>query len=352
MPDDKPVTEAEDQTAAAAATDEQPPAADPGATDQNDEAKIWAEFDAAETDPAAIAPPAETQDKSTSGKGVADAAGKGAGAATTTEPDIWTDAPEPLRAEYQTLKADADRLVHAQKSDRGRIAALQRQVEDLQQRPAAGATNRTGNNGAANGSAERAADTFVTSQKWKDFGEEYPEIAGPLGEVISGLQQEVADLKGGVSAINSDRRQGQLNEQERLLADTHPDWKEVTADAALSDWLRSQPRHVREAAQRNGEGIVDAEEAADVVGRFKAWRAAQAGNGHEDPAAKAGNGHGSPNNAAPTLSNRRQRQLESASGTRSRSPSAAVGIPDDPKGAWDAFERIDAERARQGLPPL
>jgi hypothetical protein len=94
---------------------------------------------------------------------------------------------------------------------------------------------------------------------------------------------------------------------------------------------------------RNAEEVVDAEEAADVVGRFKAFLAArQNGTGGDRGSAderplQGGNGN---HQAQQPLSDKRKRQLESASTARSRGPGAATGIPDDEEGAWKAFEKM------------
>jgi len=249
------------------------------------------------------------------------------------EDDIWSGASAAQREAFEALKAEKARLEQAERSQRGRISAFQRQIEDLRRQPSPEATAAT-DKGAAESTGEPAAD-FLGSDKWKTFAEEYPEIAEPLGEVISGLRSETTRLHKELAAVGDERREAALQQQEQLLVEAHPDWLEVTDDAAFVDWLGAQPRHVREAAQRNFDAIVDADEAADVVGRFKAWRAAE--RGESQPAAAGG---GKPPNPNPALTSRRKRQLESATAVRSRQPSAAAGIPDDPEQAWKAFERM------------
>jgi hypothetical protein len=128
------------------------------------------------------------------------------------------------------------------------------------------------------------------------------------------------------------------------LAEQHPDWQDVTADRGFADWIQSQPRHIQEAVARNATEIVDAAEAADVVGRFKAFRSAQPGAARQETS--AGNGRADTGNNR--LAGRRQRQLESASAARTRGPGAANGIPEDgdPTQLWKQFDEMERRQAR------
>lgn len=262
--------------------------------------------------------------------------------------DLFANATPEQRAAYEEAQAKLKALKHAERSNRGRISALQRQIQDFNRssqgsQQDAGQASRgqqQGDDDRAEGS-EPGADNFLSSDDWQSFKQEYPEVAGPMEKVLQQQQQTVTRLQKELSAIGDDRRQDALTEQTTLLAEEHPDWDQVVAEDSFPEWLEQQPRHIQEAALRNSEEIVDAAEAADVVGRFKQHRENGAG-GQATPSQEtppAGRAGGSPNQQA-----RRQRQLESASTARARGPGAASGVSEDAdeETIWKQFD--DKER--------
>lgn len=264
--------------------------------------------------------------------------------------DLWANASPDQRAAFEAAQAQIKRLEQAERSNRGRLSALQRQLNE-QRQPSKAAPNGAADNGQQRGDgadAKAEANVFLASEEWKGFVTEYPEVAGPLGKVIGELQAEVTRQRKELSAIGADRREAAVAEQEKLLVEQHPDWETVTAEAGFVDWLNQQPRHIREAAVRNAEEIVDAAEAADVVGRFKDYRASQGqgagGTAQQSSRADAGRGTGT----TQALSGKRQRQLESASAARSRGPGVAVGIPEDgdEETLWKQFDEMERRQAR------
>ncbi|WP_022727229.1 hypothetical protein [Fodinicurvata sediminis] len=259
--------------------------------------------------------------------------------------ELWANATPEQRAAFEAAQQEKERLQHQLRSNSGRISALQRQLNEIQAAQAnpqqqAASSEAAGQQGQGEGQeGEGQEDGFLASEDWQSFREEYPEVAAPLEKVVGNLQAEITRQNKELSAIGQERRQSALEEQADLLSEAHPDWQEVTSNQAFVDWLNDQPRHIREAAYRNGQDIVDAEEAADVVGRFKAQQQSQ-GGGPTQQAAPRSNGQGSGNNK---LAGKRQRQLESASATRSRGPGPATGIPEDgdPEQIWKQFDEME-----------
>lgn len=265
---------------------------------------------------------------------------------------VWADATPEQRAAYDAAQQKLRKLEQAERSNRGRLSALQRQINEMNRSGPSGAASQQGAAGGQQGQqgreSEEDADGFLASDDWKGFQEEYPEVAGPLGSVIGKLQEQVTRQNKELSAIGDDRRQSALDEQETLLNEEHPDWGDViTAENGFADWIFSQPRHIQEAAQRNSDEIVDASEAADVVGRFKQFLAEQqrGGDVRQNSASSGGGRDGEQPNSQ---SRRRERQLQSASSARSRGPGAASGIPEDgdEEVIWKAFDREEARRQR------
>lgn len=343
-----------------------------------DEAELWSEFDRAEAATDGGASPeksgeeaaeaaAEGADDTDDGSAPADAKPQGEAPATddrsadaadpgqTQGNDLWASATPEQKAAFEAAQTQLRKLEQAERSNRGRLSAMQRQLNDFTagrdpSPPAARkAADGQGNDGKADGG-------FLASDKWKRFEGEYPEVAGPLGELIGDLQSQLKRQDTQLSAIGNERREDALDEQEELLLEAHPDWEQVTEKPEFGPWLVDQPRHIREAALRNGDGVVDAEEAADVLSRFKSYLKEQSDGSGQEP---AGDGAGAdtdtgtdPGNGKPQLSGKRQRQLESASGARSRGrpgvTSNALPPEDgDPELIWKKFDEMEARQDRR-----
>jgi type I site-specific restriction-modification system R (restriction) subunit len=83
------------------------------------------------------------------------------------EDDIWAEADEGLKTEYDKLREDNSKLSHQAKSNAGRIGALQRKLNEFQ------ATSPAGGNQP---SATEVAEAMKTPEAWASFNEEYPDI--------------------------------------------------------------------------------------------------------------------------------------------------------------------------------
>lgn len=254
--------------------------------------------------------------------------------------DIWANATDEQKQAYEALQ-DKERRVRMQ------VSALNRKLEEARRGDQAAAPDTGGAASDDDSGAREGGDSkFFQSEEWKTFEEEYPEVAGPMAKVVGDMQQRLVQQGKELSAIGDDRRQAAFEEQESLLEETHADWQTVLDDNAdtLETWLAEQPRHIQEAAIRNADVIVDAAEAADVVGRFKEHLGM--GKGSNERSQESGqqqDSRGKDNNRS---SGKRQRQLESAASTRSRGPGTSAGIPEDgdEQAIWDAFDKVEAAR--------
>lgn len=232
--------------------------------------------------------------------------------------DPWaTMTPDEQRAAWDAerrARMDAERESMAH---RGRMSKLMRERPDLfgGKKPDATAD-------------KKAPLKAMEAPAWKGAQDEYPEIAKPLGDAVGELAAEVATLRRAQETAD-------YATQERALAARHPDWSRVIAMPLFADWLARQPEYVQAAAQRNGDVIVDAMEASDIVTRFKSDTAAPRSRAPAPslprPVAAA------PQPAAPSpLAVRRHRQIESATAPRTRSPGPSPsGLPADPAAQWD-----------------
>lgn len=295
----------------------------------------------------------ETGDDGKPGNAPADdgAAGDDAQGAQDDDTVDWEQADPKHRAAFEAAQTEIAKLRNDERTHAGRLRSLQLQFNELRRsRQSSAADEAAVGDGDDGQKGKGDGKSFLESQKWKDFSSEYPEVAGPLGEIITELRGTVDRQGKELAAIGSDRREDALAEQEALLDEAHAGWRDVAAEDGFTDWLGTQPRHIREAALRNADNIVDAEEAGDVIARYKGFRAQQS-NGSASNNADAGTGQqqaaGDGSGKQP-LSSKRQRQLASSASARGKGPGVSpTGIPEDgdPQEIWDAFEREEQRQA-------
>lgn len=239
--------------------------------------------------------------------------------------DIWSTASEQQRAAYQAAQQRLQSLEHDSRSNRGRVGALQREVDTLKKQLAA-STKAAGSTGQ---------DPDSTDADIRRLQEEYPEVARPVLKELSSLRTQLSQALTRLDQRDSteaqrDREQA-LDREEQALTQMHPDWMQVTGNPAFTKWLETQPRYVVEAIQRNGEAIQDAAEAGDIITRFKAHQGMGAATAA--PSASGATATGAPAN----LAARRQRQLESGAAVTSRGAGPAGGPPDDFEAAFSYY---------------
>jgi hypothetical protein len=311
----------------------------------------WAEFEAADAAKAGEAPesaaaPTEPEPAAEPepDQGASDAPAepeaakpepaKAAPATAETKPapvvDVWANAtPEQL--------AERDRLIALERTHLGRVRSLQRQLDS------------GGKGGVVTPKAPKAAKS-LQSEKGQRLRSEYPEVAEPIAE-------ELDELRSTVAVFVEDREIARRNAAGELVERKHKGYEQTVASPDFAAWLSSQPAYVRAAAEKNGEWIVDATEAVDILDRYEAFRSAksartsaQDGNGARPNAEAGPSGRETGReNTGTSLSGRRLRQLESSAGTRVGGPGAASGIPEDgdPEAMWKAMDAEDARKARR-----
>lgn len=248
--------------------------------------------------------------------------------------DIWAAALPEQKAAWGALSKKATDLEHADRSNRGRLSTLTRRLNDLEarERDAAPAAAAPDKKAPKDDKPTDAKKTYLASDGWKKFKDEYPEVAAPLEGMVSEMRADSERMSRELSTLSTDRRDRAAGEQEHVLDTRHADWRDVTGAKAFGEWLQGQPAYVQDATRKNGESIKDGEEAADIVGRFKA-------SSHFKPAATKAAGSDEPSN----LAQRRERQLKSASSVPSRGPGPASGPPEDFDAAFDHYAKRRAQ---------
>ena len=240
---------------------------------------------------------------------------------------LWDTAPPELRTEFQRMAEQNAKLLQKERSASGRATGFQRRYEEL---------------------LKQAEPRLVTGDQpstkavLSGIEEDYPEIAAPVTQAFEVLQGQIAQLSAaeeGRRAAAQTELAGFIEEQTNSLKSQHPDYEDVLEKNAPTfvAWIDDQPRAVRDAFQRNSDTIVDAAQAATVIGMFKDFIGAGTPPAAEDPR--------TPRNS--TLANRRERQLGStASLTKANRRPTVSGIPEngDPQAIWDAIEASEARK--------
>lgn len=247
--------------------------------------------------------------------------------------DPWATAPEPLRAEYETLQK--------------RLSGQDRTIKKLiQQRDQARRTSpRQADKG---GTATDQRPKGFSTEQWKRLQDDFPEVADAFKAELSARDAELEQLRGTVGGLSEAEAQRQIDSNEAALRERHPDFLDVVATTEWADWLQAQPDYVRQAIERNGNAIVDPDEAADVIDRFKSSQQRAGGTGAGPGAAQAQTGRGT----GTTFPGKRERQKESAAtGHRSGGPRLMEGEPGpnaDEDQLFDHFNRDYVKRRAAG----
>lgn len=244
---------------------------------------------------------------------------------TQTE-DIWATAPEPLRAAYEATRAQAEQEAINHRRVSGTVSALQRQINELKAQPR---------------NPEVKADTadILNSPALKQAAEDYPEAVKPLLDALRAVSEQNTALAkrvdGTVQVVEQDKAQQHYASQRNALSQAHPDWQVQASKPEFTAWLEKQPRYVQEGIARNGTEIVDASEAGDIIGRFKASIGA--------PSTITATAQ------AATQATKRQAQLEGAVAPKGRggNPKLTTGTPEgSDEEIWEFYKQQDARKAR------
>lgn len=242
--------------------------------------------------------------------------------------DVWSSVPEVARTAYQAVLQQRQGLEHALRSANGRAVRFQQEVEALRKKAADKPAAEVPESRQADGQSQDVDDFDVLRK-------DYPEIARPVEKLFKSLRDENEALKSRLERHDTSAAEAEYARQAQVLSERHPDWARIADDPQFTAWAQQQPPYVLEALKRNSSRIVNAEEAADIIGRFKAIQ----GQTQPSPVATP--------TSQPALSPKRQQQLASAAAPQARSaPKVTGGVPDDPEQAWAYWTAKTAERRR------
>ncbi len=289
------------------------------------------EFLAPPSDPAHAAADADagTEDGAADAPAPAPAAATPPAAGDDTPPagsstdDIWNSVAPEVRTAHENALRDAQLRLEGIK---GRQSASDREVQRLREEIA---QLKAGQGNGTPAPSQDAAPTTAPSGKvsadaLRQLREDYPDVAGPLVDLIEDLSAKVGTLEQPVGDFQQQQAIALANAQHAALDAKFPGYHAtITGDLErFQGWLSQQPRVLQDAQARNASMIVDAEEAALVVGKYYA----DLGIGASSAPAPA---------PAPKPDDRRQRQIAHGRDTGRTGPTVTTGIPDDLDAAID-----------------
>jgi len=151
--------------------------------------------------------------------------------------DIWADANEAQRLEFQQLQKLNKELDHRVKSDSGRVKTLRQQVQQLteqveqfqsqQQKPA---------------ESQQETDLPVS---WKKYQQDFPDDAAAISELLETANKsttsKIAQLEQTIEQLQSSQGAGFYD----ILDAQRPDWRDTVQSESFTEWLVDQAEPVQ-----------------------------------------------------------------------------------------------------------
>lgn len=240
------------------------------------------------------------------------------------------------------------RIGASEKSNRGRVSALQRKLREgtaTKATPAKAAEpkDQTGTGQqTSEGTSEATTQAADLDKRLQTARDEYGEIVGPVADLLDEVRKEIASMKGTVSQVEEAVDEAELADAYEALGDVHPDYAELAADANFNAWLSDQPQKVIELANS-----FDPREVSLSLTLFKTERAAALATQTGQSSEAEGEGQQAATEAqgqqeSTATDTKRQRQLEGSKAVPAKGAPAAAGTPNDFGSAFKARARANA----------
>lgn len=248
--------------------------------------------------------------------------------------DIWASADPKLRQAYDEMVRDSELRLSSYK---GRLSASDKELNRLRSLVEGGQQqNDQQQPHKTSGEAEQGQSSSYSPEQLEQLREEYPDLAGPILDLFEAQNAKLQQLEQGVGSYQQERAKSAADQQLDILVKAHPDWANVVTDDRFEGWLSTKPTAIQEAYNRNANGWVDGQDAALVVGMFKA----DVGFGTAPQRQQAPQSNGNQGQGE-----RRARQLANGRDSSPPSPSVSATGPDpqDIDGLIDLYsKRSDA----------
>lgn len=234
---------------------------------------------------------------------------------------------EEQQASVDELQSRLQQLEHSERSQRGRVGALSRQLQErdriiaeLKGRQAAPQPQgKTGESQEVTDQKQAIADEYGADD-WKAFEEDFPDIAKALNsrfEQMSRMEERInarlEEVNGAIQPIQQQAHEQHLAGQFAALEARHKDWREVVSAPAFQQWLEQQPEWMQK--QVESENADDASALLDI---YKGL-------------------HASPGESRNDTREQRNNRLAQAQTVSRRGAPRPSGAPDDFEGAFNHY---------------
>lgn len=240
--------------------------------------------------------------------------------------------PDDVAAKLKELEQENERLRHSDASQRGRLGAYQRRINDLERKQ-----QELNNAAPANPDGEAKSDEqqrqdmaeSMGVEDWDEFKEDFPDMARAFEARLkqdqqkqAQLEQQIEELKSAVQPIQQQAHEQQLQSEYARLESRHSDWHEVVNAPEFQSWLQSQNPSI--------QALAGSDSADDASALLDFYKGANPGAG-DDTSSRA------------QQHDKRQSRLANAQTVSRRGAGQRSGAPDD----FDAaFEHYAAKKAR------
>lgn len=245
--------------------------------------------------------------------------------AEASDNEVPEEAPqqETVEDRLARLESERDEWRHRYQSDAGRIAALQRKVQEMGTAPQQ----------QRQPSAKDMANAMQNDTAWKEFKETYPEIATVIDKRLNaGFQQVNQIVNQRVGRIEEGDRERQLRDQFMLLQEDHEDYVDVLRGRPFHEWLAQQPQMVQQMAHS-----AQAQDVSWVLTQHK----------RDIGATKPAGQQVEPGSRAAAIKSERERKLQQAQAPQNvRTNRPRPVARDDFDGAFAAFAAQQEKRQR------
>lgn len=184
--------------------------------------------------------------------------------------DPWQVVPEPLRKQYFDLQQDHQRLQLDHRANAGRVAALNRKTQELAD---ALKSREQAQGGADTSNKSMPTAAELQGRTFEEVEAEWPEVAALIKHQVQTttqalqqqFQQQLAPLNELQQQYQQQQQQAYIQSELSRLEQQHPDYKEIAADPAFSQWIQRQPATVQQMY-----GSTSADDNAVLLTLFKA----------------------------------------------------------------------------------
>lgn len=164
--------------------------------------------------------------------------------------DPWQAVPEALRDQHMQLQQKYQTLETDHHANAVRVAALNRKTIELQQAIQA----RENQQGGAKATEGIPTADDLEGKTFEQVEAEWPEVAALIKSQVSSiskqfeqrLEQQLAPVQELISERKSSAEAAEVQQQFTLLAEQHPDFKEIAVDPAFAQWVQTQGTAVQQ----------------------------------------------------------------------------------------------------------